>query len=96
VTRVTARNLECCQLVSRGIDEVARGYDILRKLENGEVLPVASRDDLTEARHLAESLNSFWPAEYIVREVHSGAEIHLKNGSLADWPQGSARPDYLM
>jgi hypothetical protein len=73
-----------------------RAYDILRKLENGEMLPIATRNNLTEAKHLAESLNSYWPAEYIVREVASGAEIHLKNGSLGDGPQGFPKPHYLM
>jgi hypothetical protein len=82
--------------VAKEIENMARAYDILRKLENGEVLSVASRNNLTEAKRLAESLNSYWPAEYIVREVESGAEIHLKNESLADGPQGFAKPGYLM
>jgi uncharacterized protein (DUF2249 family) len=82
--------------VAKEIEKMARAYDILRRLENGEMLAVASRNDLTEARHLAESLNFYWPAEYIVREVESGAEIHLKNGSLADGPQGFAKTGYLM
>ena len=64
-----------------------RAYDILRKLENGEVLPIASRNDLEEAKQLAESLNAYWPAEYIVRECASGAEFHLKQERLADRPQ---------
>jgi hypothetical protein len=82
--------------MGKEIENMARAYDILRKLENGEMLPIASRNNLTEARHLAESLNSFWPAEYVVREVASGAEIHLKNGSLAHGTQGFPKPDYLM
>ena len=61
-----------------------RAYDILRKLENGEVLPIASRNDLSEAKQLAESLNDYWPAEYIVRECASGAEFHLRQQRLAD------------
>jgi hypothetical protein len=75
---------------------MARGYDILRRLENGELLPIATRNDLTEAKQLAESLNFFWPAEYILREAESGAEIHLKSGSLAGGPQGFPKPEYLM
>ncbi|MGC2505182.1 MAG: hypothetical protein WA369_00890 [Candidatus Acidiferrales bacterium] len=93
---VTASKLAWCQAMGHGIENMARGYDILRKLETGEVLPIASRNDLTEARNLAESLNSCWPAEYIVRDVASGAEIHLKNGSLAGGPQSFAKRDYLM
>ena len=73
-----------------------RTYDILRKLENGEVLPIASRNDLEEARELAESLNDYWPAEYIVRESKSGVEFHLKQERLADRPQGAHKPQYLM
>jgi len=75
---------------------MARAYDILRRLESGEVLAIASRNDLTEARNLAESLNSYWPAEYIVREVASGRELHLKNGSLADSPQGFTQAKHVM
>ena len=63
---------------------MTRAHDILRKLENGEVLPVASRNDLAEAKQLAESLNSYWPAEYIVRDSRSGAEFHLRERAAAD------------
>lgn len=75
---------------------MVRAYDILRKLENGEMLPIASRNDLAEAKQLAESLNFYWPAEYIVRESQSGAQFHLKQERLADGPQGVHRREYLM
>ncbi|MGC2332186.1 MAG: hypothetical protein WA581_12075 [Candidatus Acidiferrales bacterium] len=75
---------------------MARAYDILRKLENGGLLPVASRGDPTEAKQLAESLNFYWPAEYVVRDSPSGAEIQLKHKRLADRPQGGRKPEYLM
>lgn len=67
---------------------MARAYDILRKLESGELLPIASRGDLAEAKQLAESLNSYWPAEYIVRESESGAEFDLKQERPAADAQG--------
>jgi len=75
---------------------MARAYDILRKLENGEVLPIATRTDLTEAKQLAESLNSYWPAEYIVRETESGSEFHLKQERLAANRQGALNSKYVM
>ena len=75
---------------------MARAYDILRKLENGEVLPIATRTDLTEAKQLAESLNSYWPAEYIVRETGSGAEFRLNRERLAANPQGALNSKYVM
>jgi hypothetical protein len=75
---------------------MARAYDILRRMENGEVLPIASRGNLEEAKELAESLNDYWPAEYIVRENESGAEFHLREERLADRRQGAQRRQYLM
>lgn len=62
---------------------MGRAYDILRKLENGEILWIASRNDLRQARHLVGSLNFYWPAEYIVRDSMSGGEIDLKQERLA-------------
>ena len=75
---------------------MARAYDILRKLETGELLPIASRNDLEEAKQLAESLNSYWPAEYIVRETESGAEFNLRQERLAADPQGVRSSKYVM
>jgi hypothetical protein len=75
---------------------MARAYDILRKMDNGEVLPIASRGNLEEAKQLAKSLNAYWPAEYIVRESESGVEFHLKQERLADRPQRAHKPVYLM
>jgi hypothetical protein len=39
-------------------------YMILRKLERGELLKVATVHDLEEALRLAEGLYQYWPAEY--------------------------------
>jgi hypothetical protein len=41
-------------------------YVILRKLEGGELLRVASFDDLSKAQCLAEALYQYWPADYSV------------------------------
>ena len=43
-------------------------YKVLRKLENGEFLHVASRDNREEAVQLVAALNTYWPGEYIVRD----------------------------
>jgi len=97
VTRITARNLaDCDSIGAKKIENMPRAYDILRKLENGEVLPIASRNDLSEAKQLAESLNAYWPAEYVVRECASGAEFHLKQPNPADQPQGAQKREYVM
>jgi hypothetical protein len=45
-----------------------RGYIVYRKLETGEVLQIASRNTLREARVLAKSLEGHWPGTYLVRK----------------------------
>lgn len=57
---------------------MARAYDILRKLENGELMQVASRFEVAQAEELVASLNFYWPAEYVVRESASGQQVALK------------------
>lgn len=74
---------------------MARAYDILRKMENEEMLLMASHKELGEAKQLAESLNSYWPAEYIVWESESGVEeFHLRQERPADHPHGAHKPEY--
>ncbi len=46
-------------------------YNVLKQLENGEFVDVASRDNLEQAVQLAESLNALWPGDYEVRDSHS-------------------------
>jgi predicted alpha/beta hydrolase family esterase len=96
VILVTAKALGACDCVLKETKFMARAYDILRKLENGEFVTVASRNDLAQAKELAESLNRYWPAEYVVRDSASGDEIHLKQERLADRPQGVPKPGYTM
>jgi hypothetical protein len=52
-------------------------YIILRKLERGELLTVATVHDLEEALRLAEGLYEYWPAEYSVRNCESGMDIPI-------------------
>lgn len=51
-------------------------YTVLRKLENGECLHVASRDNREEVLQLVADLNTYWPGEYIVRDAQ-GRDIDL-------------------
>ena len=50
-------------------------YDIFTRLGNGEMLQIASRDDLVQVKQLMESLNAFWPAAYVVRVRTSGKDV---------------------
>jgi hypothetical protein len=66
-------------------------YMILRKLERGELLKVATVHDLQEALRLAEGLYEYWPAEYSVRNSESGADIPINytvgrtHEALCEW-----------
>ena len=71
-------------------------YTIFRKLETGELLRVATRDDLREAEQLAQSLHEYWPAEYSVLDRQSAAEVEknraLTIGRSAEYPTGKRSP----
>lgn len=56
-------------------------YTILRKLDGGELLRVATLDDLDEARRLAEALYEYWPADYSVIAVDGGE----RNEASYEW-----------
>jgi hypothetical protein len=43
------------------------GFNIFRKLENGQALFVSWRADLKQAERLVSDLNELWPAEYEIR-----------------------------
>ena len=62
----------------RACDPKLMSYTIFRKLETGELLRVATRDDLREAKQLAQSLHEYWPAEYPVLDAQSAAEVERK------------------
>ena len=51
-------------------------YTVYRKLENGEFLHLASRDELEEAVQLVKAFKVHWPAEYVVRDSQ-GNDIHF-------------------
>jgi len=46
-------------------------YSVLKQLEDGQFVHVASRDDLQQAVDLAQSLSIHWPGEYEVRDSYS-------------------------
>ena len=46
-------------------------YSILKQLESGEFVHVASRDELEKAVQFAHALNAEWPGEYEVRDSHA-------------------------
>ena len=43
---------------------MASGFNIFRKLDNGEILYISWRADLKQAEQLVRDLNESWPAEY--------------------------------
>jgi hypothetical protein len=74
-------------------------YTVLKRLENGEFVHVASRDDLQQALQLAQSLNAHWPGEYEVRDSRSEV-IRFPSSSNAEAghqsPAGSLPRPYLI
>ncbi len=52
-------------------------YCVLKRLENGEFLRVAFRDELEQAVQLVEIFNAQWPGEYVVRDSE-GKDIDLE------------------
>jgi hypothetical protein len=51
-------------------------YRVFRQIENGELIHVASRDQLEQAVKLVEALNEGFPGEYVVRDSE-GNNIEL-------------------
>jgi|HubBroStandDraft_6_1064221.scaffolds.fasta_scaffold84312_2 hypothetical protein len=58
-------------------------YNVLKQLENGEFVHVASRDELGQAVKLAHALNEEWPGEYEVRDSHT-ALVRLMQSSAQE------------
>jgi hypothetical protein len=47
---------------------MAQAYTILRKIGDGQIIPIVKFDQLSEALQLMAQLNEHWPAEYFVRD----------------------------
>ena len=45
------------------------GFHVIRKLDNGELLPVTWRADLDSAESLLRELSEFWPGVYWIEEA---------------------------
>jgi hypothetical protein len=66
-------------------------YRVLVQLEEGELLHVASRNELEEAVQLIEGLNSYWPREYVVLDPE-GNNIDFARYTALEAQRGSASP----
>ena len=47
------------------------GFNVFRRLDDGQELHVAWRRDVEAAEHLVADLNDTWPGEYGYREANS-------------------------
>ena len=71
-------------LQATGGDAIAaENFRVLRSWKGREMLRIASRNDLTQAKQLVQSLNACWPATYIVRFRKSGKDV-AREGSSED------------
>jgi hypothetical protein len=60
-----------------------KGFNIVRKLDNGEIQHLAWRANLEQAENLVRDLREHWPAEYFIEEgdpsrITSEALLHEK------------------
>ena len=56
-------------------------YKVFRKLETGELLPLASFEDLDRAKQLIASLEEHWPGDYFVMDSIANADGEWKGES---------------
>jgi hypothetical protein len=63
-------------------------YFVLQRLENGEFLRVAVRDEPAPAVQLLETLNTLWPGEYVVRDSE-GNDTFILGSSEKSRPASS-------
>jgi len=66
-------------------------YQVLVQLEGGELLYVASRNELEEAVQLIDGLNSYWPRKYVVHDSE-GNKVDLARYTAMEAEHGSASP----
>jgi hypothetical protein len=50
-------------------------YKVVRKVENGEILLIATVDDLKKANQLLREFKEHWPGDYSIQEAASSREI---------------------
>jgi len=63
-----------------------QGYTILRKIDTGEILRIASRNSLQEARQLVRSLRECWPGRYLIRKGTGRAAVCPPRSRADDRP----------
>jgi hypothetical protein len=47
---------------------VQRNYEVVRRLEDGQILLIAIHAELDAAEKLIRSLNAEWPGDYSIRD----------------------------
>ena len=52
-------------------------YKVVRKVENGETVVIATVDDLKKAKQVLKEFKEHWPGDYSVQESTSSTEIDL-------------------
>jgi hypothetical protein len=57
---------------------MATMYEIILRLDNGEVVVMASRPNRAQANVLVQSLNQRWPAKYVILESVEDDKVDLK------------------
>ena len=60
------------------------GFNVYRKLENGEIVRVAWRADRTAAEDLLRELQETFPGEYGI-ETAEGKPVWVRNGPKHRW-----------
>lgn len=53
-------------------------YKVVRKIENGEPVVIATVADLNKAKQVLEEFREHWPGDYSIQESASGREIDLE------------------
>ncbi len=56
-------------------------YRVFRKLEYGESLHVACRDELEQAVQLAQALKTLWPGQYVIKLSGGVSSVLRRKGS---------------
>jgi len=68
---------------------MVRAYKICRKLENGKIVVLASRNDLEHAKQLVRSFAAHFPGEYVIWD-----SVSVKDADLEEVQQtGSLRSE---
>ena len=53
-------------IMETAIQETHKAYEVVRKLEDGQSVPVGTFQRLSEARGLVAALSEYWPGGYSI------------------------------